>query len=895
VKNSPPTFLRSLLIAAAVLLGLAALLAGLCVVLANYLVDIYWFDSLGYEFYYWQRLLYRYAVFISVSVVFFLIFFLNFLIASRHLGTASEPYRPRAKKHYQRLYHQFQTGSLLVYTPLSMAFGIPVAFSLYQQWESFLFYIFGPATGIRDSIYGKDVSYYLFSYPIYILVRRQLLIAFLLLLAALSLLYVIESRVLVKGGRDLPRGAKWHLSIIILLIFGIELWDFQLQLIGLVYDTDHMPLFFGPGYVQMNVIYPLIWIALILLAGTALMLIIVIHRRKGLKILGSFAVAFCIALILRNSTFLPQIAEKYLVKPNEFSKEKPFISDNIQATLQAYGLTDVEIRDFHREPVLKNVEAPGIKNILRNIPVWEARLLETVFSELQALRTYYTFPRVSVGRYTVEDKYSQVFLAPREYDYRDLPAGAHNWINEHLTYTHGYGAVMTPASQEGETPITWYIYDIPPQSDYGFHIEEPGIYYGLGNYTYVIAPNRDGELDYPLGNRNVISNYHGKGGVPITPLGRLLFSYYFKDKNILFSIKIIDKSKILFRRNIVERIHRLAPYLLLDQTPYAVVTSKGIYWIQDAYTTSSWYPDAASHAWEGKRLNYIRNSVKIVVDAYNGSVDFYIFDENDPIIRAYSRIYPGLFKPKDQMPADIRPHVRWPKDLFDIQMHIYANYHQTDPYVFYQQEDIWEYAYALSGKKQVLFAPYYLTLDLIRPPQLDFLLLVPMIPRKRENLRVLAVAGCDQPNYGKIIIYNFPKGELFYGPTQVTSLINEEPSISQQFTLWDQAGSSVDRGKMIIFPLQNNILYIQPVYLITTLPVKIPELQRVIMSQGEVAVMESSLEKAYKMLQKRMKKDTKALEKEFPLELHPPAPDPEPTIPGGLDPKRFSEIKKDGH
>jgi uncharacterized membrane protein (UPF0182 family) len=876
-KKSSHNFLRISIVTVEVIIVLGALLAWLSLVVTNYLVDIWWFDSLGYEFYYWQRLLYRYAIFASVSIVFFLIFFLNFWIASRYLGTAPRPHAPSAQKYYQKIYHKFQTGSMLVYTPLSLAFAIPIAMPLYRKWESFLFYLFGSAAGLQDPVFGKDVSYYLFLYPIYTLILQRLLIAFLLLLVALSLLYALEKRLLVKWGHHFPRGAKWHLSILILLIFCIEIWDFVLQRAGLVYDSSHMPLFFGPGWVQMNWTLPLIWLTLIYLSGTALSLVNFIHRRKGFKIMVGFFILFLLHLIMRNSAFFPRIVEKYLVKPNEFSRESPYIANSIQATLQTYGLTDVEIRDFASKKTLENTRE--IKNILRNIPVWEARVLDTVFSQLQELRTYYTFPRVSVGRYTVEDYYSQVFLAPREYDYRDLPAGAQNWINQHLIYTHGYGAVMTPASQEGGAPLTWYIHNIPPQSDYGFQIEQPRIYYGLGNYPYVIAPNKDGELDYPEGNRNVITNYRGKGGVPMDLLKRLLFAYYFKDKNLLFTFKIIDQSKLLFRRNIVERIHRLAPYLVLDQTPYAVVTPQGIYWIQDAYTTSSWYPNAAPHEWKDKHLNYIRNSVKIVVDAYNGSVDFYIFDEKDPIIRAYNRIYPGLFKLKDQMPADILPHVRYPKDLFDIQMHIYAKYHQIDTKTFYQNEDLWDYAYTISGKKQVLFDPYYLTLDLIQPPQLDFLLLVPMTPRKRDNLRVLAMAGCDQPNYGKIIIYNFPKGELFYGPTQIISLINEEPAIAQQFTLWDQKGSAIERGRMIILPIAGNILYIQPVYLITTLQTKIPMLERLIMSHGEIAVMETSLEKAYETLQNRLKENEESIKKEFPKETQAPGGTPESKIP----------------
>ena len=874
---------------------------------ADYLVDLWWFHSLGYEFYFWQRKLYRYLVFGSVSLLFFLIFFFNFWIAARFLKVSRPADKETPRKAYHKIYKAFQTGSMLFYAPLSLALSIPIAMPLYRNWEKFLFYVFGPSMGVADTIYGRDVSFYLFSFPIYSLLQRRLLIALLILTIGLFILYAVKNHLRVRKVFQFGRGAKWHLSFLVLGLFLVEIWDFMLQRYALVYDASHKPLFYGPGYVQMNVILPFIWGSLALLAATGLLLIVAIHTRKGFKVLAACVVLLALVLAGRYTPYLSQSVQTYMVKPNEIDKEKRYITNNVQATLDAYNLTRVDVRDYgyQRFPLGRKVEQ--VQNVLRNIPVWDAETLDSVFKQLQELRTYYTFPLVSVGRYTVGGNYQQVFLSPREIDYGNLSASAKSWINEHLIYTHGFGVVMTPASQVSGDPMTWFINNIPPESRYGLAIGQSRIYYGMGKYTYAIAPNKAGEMDYPKGDSNVKADFQGEGGVPVSSLvKKLLFAYYLKDRNLFFSTKVGPESKLLFRRNILDRIRHLAPYLRLDHTPYVVTTSKGIYWIVDAYTTSEWYPAAAPYLSAGEPLNYIRNSVKIVVNAYNGNVDFYVFDPGDPIIRAYKRIYPGLFKDKAQMPADLKDHVRYPKDLFDIQMSIYAKYHQTDPQVFYQQEDRWTFAETLEAGKMVPLKPYYLTLDLVNPGRLDFLLLLPMFPKGRDNLRSLAIVGCDGENYGKIIIYNFPKGQLVYGPAQIDALINQDPAIAQQFTLWDQAGSSVVRGKMIILPLEKSVLFIQPVYLTSTSRVKIPELQRIIMSEGQVAVMETSLEKAYSVLQERVAQELEGVEKRFPRvtpqpeqiapvqpENHEPESNP-PQVNGPAPPGPGPEIKSPG-
>ncbi len=862
-----PPWQRRALILGATIVVLAMILFGFSFLGANYLVDIWWFESLGYAFYYWQRLLYRYVVFAAVTLLFFLIFFLNFWVASRYLGATMPPTlkkQPPALKAYQDLFKMFRVGSFWVYTPVSLVLAVVVAYPLMQQWEAFLLYLFAPEMGVLDPVYGKDVSYYLFAYPIYSLLQGRLLVAFLLLFIGLVLLYWMENHMLTRQNQRIPAGARWHLSLLILFVCFIEVWDYVLQRYALLYSNDHLPLFFGPGFVEMNVVLPLIWLSLTLLMTTAFTLLLSIHNDRFIKFFIPCGVLFLLALGVRYATFIPQTVETYIVKPNEIEREKPFIANNIKATLDAYNLTGVETRDFNPERIPIDIAAPNIQTGLRNIPVWDGELLEDVFEQMQQLRTYYDFSGVNVGRYTVNGVYQQVFLAARELSQKQLPEGAKNWINEHLSYTHGYGAVMTPASQGGNEPITWFLQGIPPESQFGFSIAQPGIYFGLEAFNYVIAPNDAGEIDYPQGNSNVMADYQGKDGIPVSSLFRkLLFASYFEDRNIFFTTRTNAKSKILFRQNITERIRTLTPYLQLDKTPYLVVTPERLYWIQDAYTVSDWYPNATPEDAGKQSPNYIRNSVKVVVDAYNGTVDYYIFDAKDPIIQAYSSIYPGVFKDRQQMPPDLLSQVRYPKDLFEIQMSIYAKYQQRDPEVFYQQEDMWEFAKTFSGNQAVSIKPYYLTLDLIDAKRFDFLLLLPISPKGRDNLRALAIVGCDPPHYGKIIVYNFPKGKLVYGPSQIHALINQDTKISEQFTLWDQAGSQVKRGNMIILPVGKVMLYIQPIYLQSTTRLKIPELKRLIMSQGEIVVMEPSLEEAYTRLQERIKVETQRQDKRF--------------------------------
>jgi uncharacterized membrane protein (UPF0182 family) len=842
-------------LAAALIIGIAYIL--FYFVFLDLVVNYWWFKTNAYSQYFFLRLFYRYLIFAFVVLFFFLIFFLNFWIASRYIGAARPPHSKNGSK--RRAYHDviemFRVGSMKVYTPLSLVLAIFIAIPIFKRWETFLFYIFGPSTGAVDPVYGKDIGYYLFSYPIYTLLQQRLMFAFLFLLVASIILYWIERRMLYKTDREFPMGAKIHLNFLALMTALLYGWAFWLQRYGLLYNKEHLPLFYGPGFTQMNVTLPLIWACLGFGLAAILSLLYWINTRKKPVPAIVCILLFIAALGLRHSDYLPEIVQKYVVLPNQLSEERPYITNSVDATLAAYNLNHVQTRIFRVEQLPWVETAKAIRLNIKNIPVWDPNLLDDVYDQLQAIRPYYNFNGVNVDRYTVHESYQQVNLSARELNLKKLPSYSKNWVNEHLQYTHGYGLVMTPAAQSGEEFMTWYIEGLRPHSQYQFKISQPGIYYGLEDYTYVIAPNKNGEMDYPTQDTFVTSDYQGKVGVPINSLfRRLLFAIYFKDKNILLTMKTTDKSRILFRRNFPKAIHILTPFFALDKEPYLVVTKKELYWIQDAYTRSSWYPNAATY--DGKH-NYIRNSLKIVVNAYDGTIRYYICDPSDPIIRAYDRMYPGLLHPLSQMPADIRAHIRYPKDVFKAQMKIYNKYHQKNPATFFQDEDLWQFAEQspseIKGTDRHPMHPYYLTLNLIQKDRQDFLLLAPISPKNRPNLRALVLAGCDGDHYGKIYVYSFPKGEQVYGPGQISALIDQDTTIAQQFNLWNQIGSEVKRGRIIILPIGQVVFYIQPVYLTSSARWKIPQLQRLIVSQGDVVSMEDSLEKAFAKVEAELK------------------------------------------
>jgi uncharacterized protein len=889
---------RMLTLAGIVLVVLGVIYVAFFLIFLELVVDFWWFRSLNFEGYFWLKLLYRYIISGGVTLLFFLIFFINFWIGSRFVGFQYEAMGRKEQEVKQTLLSKFQTGALEVYIPLSLILAIVIALPFYHQWNEALLFIFAPDAGIKEPVYGNDVGFYMFSYPIYQLIQRELLITFSLLFLSMLLLYWIEHRLLAAERKEYPLGARIHLNVLIVIVILIVTWGFMLQRFSLLYVDAHEPVFYGPGFVDLRYDLPLIWLAMITFIGTAVSAIFLIqsHGHKGRKPLIGFGLSFLLMLGLRAVDFIPELITKFYVLPNPVKAEGQFMANNVKATLDAYRLNDVKSIDFEvtLRPEEDLAEWVDVEH-LQSIPVWDRQLLDDVYYQLQGLRPYYQFPTVDEDRYTLEGYLQQVNLAAREVNIANLPPEAHTWENKYLRYTHGYGAVMTPAAQDGGQPIQWYLRDLNMYSSVGLTVEQPDIYYGLEKTLYALVPNELTIVGIAGTDPEAMKNYTGKGGVPIASLFRkLLLAIYFKDVKLFFSTNVNAKTKALFRRNITERIETLTPFLALDEDPYLVLTPESFYWIQDAYTLTDSYPVSKLltekfKSYDGsdeRHFNYIRNSVKIMVNAYDGTIDYYIVDPEDPIIQGYNRAYPGLFKTMEQMPADLKSHIRYPRDLFYLQLRVYAKYHQKRPEMFYQQAETWQFAKRerLGKVGPNVVMPYYLTTELQDCPELTrFVLIDPMTPIGRENLSVLAIAGSLSPDVcttdytQKIVMYKFTKDVQVNGPAQVAALIDQDPLISEQFTLWDQHGSQVRRGRMVILPVASSMLYVQPVYMIST-HTKIPELVRIIVGMGNVVVMEKSLAEGFRQLEAKLRKDRAAPRVAPPptLELSPDEPEEVP-------------------
>jgi hypothetical protein len=538
-----------------------------------------------------------------------------------------------------------------------------------------------------------------------------------------------------------------------------------------------------------------------------------------------------------------------VVQPNELKLETPYLNSYIAFTRQAYNLDKIQetsypaLADLTPEVIARN------QDTIQNIRLWDKRPLLQTYQQTQAIRLYYQFYNVDVDRYHLADGYHQVMLSTRELS-ADLPEKAQTWVNENLKFTHGFGLVMNFVSKSigGGFP-QFLIQNVPPESSYGLNVTQPGIYYGEAMKGARIVDTGVKEFDYPKGNENVYTSYHGSGGIPLDSLGkRLLFAWTQADINILLTSYLKPESRIQIWRNVQERVAQVAPFLKLDDDPYAVLSGGKLYWIQDAYTTSDRFPYSNPHSTDfGNGLNYIRNSVKVVVDMYNGSVAFYIMDPNDPVLAVYQRAFPGVFKDLNQLSPDLKRHLRYPQDLFAIQAAQYQSFHMTDPQVFYNREDLWVPPQEKYDGKLAPMEPYYILMKLPGSDQLEYLLMSPFTPQNRDNMIAWLAARSDFPDYGKMLFYELPKDKLTYGPNQIGAMIDQSTLISQQLTLWDQKGSGVIRGKLVVIPIENSFLYIVPLYLRAE-GTNFPQLKRVIAATGDRVVMEPTLDEAMSAL-----------------------------------------------
>ncbi|MDD5229340.1 MAG: UPF0182 family protein [Methylococcales bacterium] len=826
----------------------------------DFFVDWWWYDSLKLESYFWLRTLYKFFLSGGVTLVFFLIFFSHFWIASRYLGLNIDEnlLTGNEKSRVQKFSDTFMNGSVKIYTPISFILALGIATPFYEQWESTLLYFFGSASGVTETVYGNDVSFYMLSYPTYQLIQQGLLITALLIFIMVGVLYWLEHTYIPDQHKNYPKGAKIHLTFLIGLVVAFVLWGFMLQRFSLLYTDNHEPIFFGPGFVEVRYQLPLIWAAMGTFLIFALVAIQFVHSEKHDK-RGALWISMLLFLAVwqtPNLQFIPDALQRFVVNPNPVKAEKPFMQHNIDATLAAYGLKNIKTVEMTVQlDAAQDIQTWSSQKHFENIPVWDREDIIFSYKQLQEIRPYYKFLSVDEDRYFISDHLRQVNIAAREINVAKLPKEAQNWENRHLRYTHGYGAVITPAAQDADAPLTWYLRDLNMSSEVGLTTNHPDIYYGQEQYDYAIVPNKLNVVGIAGTNPDENNAYHGEGGIPITSLfKKLLFAFKLGDEKLFFSTNISGDSKLKIYRNVHERIHKLTPFLHLDKDPYLVMTKDRFYWIQDAYTLSDKYPVSKPMSDEklnnGEPFNYIRNSVKIVVDALDGDVDYYLVDKTDAIASAYNRAYPNLFKSLSEVPNELKAHLRYPRDLFTIQMRMYAKYHQTSPELFYEQAETW--AYANVREKPVL--PYYQTMDFGNCNDTEeFVLIEPMTPVNRNNLSMVSMASsldktnCTDTYTPNITVFKFGKEVQVNGPEQIEALTQQHPEISEQFTLWDQNGSSVEMGRMVILPMGNTILYVQPIYIASTKN-KMPELTRIIVSIGNETVMDTTLHSALNRL-----------------------------------------------
>src|SRR5579863_1806794 len=705
------------------------------------------------------------------------------------------------------------------------------------HWKDYLFATHAVPMRQSDPIFGISLSFYLFRLPFLFFLYHLALVIVAISLVTAAAHYFFEGGIWISPrGLGVGRNARAHLMILGGLFFLLLAWRARLGMFNLVYAPTG--LVYGAGYTDIHVGWPVLWIQLALCVIAAIAFFA--GAAKGETRPAQYAVGGVIGVAILGGLITPALVQRYLVAPSELEKEAPYIARNIKFTRQAYGLEMFDERDF---PAMQDLTAASIDQntaTMRNLRLWDHEPQLTTFQQLQEIRTYYDFANVFDDRYMIHSQLRQVSLSARELSADSLPDP--NWVNQHLIYTHGYGLCLGPVNESTPDGLpVLFIKDIPPVSSISLQVTRPEIYYGQLSNNYCLVKTSAKEFDYPSGEQNVYQSYQGSGGIPVGGFWRrLIFALRFGDIDILLSGYIQPQSRIMIYRRVLDRVQKLAPFLSFDSHPYLVVRDDGsLQWIVDAYTTSDQYPYSDPTPGMG---NYVRNSVKITISAYDGRATFYIADPSDPLIQAYQRIFTGVFHPLSDMPSDLRAHIRYPQDFFGVQAAKYAVYHMTDPSVFYSKEDLWRVATRMVNGSSTPMSPYYAVMKLPDVGKTEeFILMVPFTPARKNNMIAWMAARCDGSNYGKVLVFAFPKEKLIYGPEQIQSRVNQSPAISQQLTLWDQGGSRVIRGTLLVVPVQNAVLYVEPLYLAAEGGSSLPQLKRVIVAYSDQLVMEPSL------------------------------------------------------
>ena len=794
------------------------------------LVNLTWFDAQGYLQVYRTILLTEIGIGVAGGIFAALFLFVNLLFALRQIGDPAQYLPPEI---VVTPVGQFLGGGMVRRTALviSLGIGVMVGMTVASGWERVLLFLNGVPFGTVDPVFERDVGFYIFTLPLLDSLQSYFFTIGLFSLLGVGVVYFIKMQAErstsagVINLSDVSRPARSHVALLGAFLLALWAWGLYLSRFGQMHLAAG--LFTGPGFADINGTLPILAIKVVIVLIAAG---VVVYGLIGARYRLLFGAVGLIAVVWVGGFLYTSVLQRFVVSPNELEKERIYLEHNIVATNRSFALDKVTERSLTEDTVLTEQDIANNQGTITNIRLWDHEPLLDTFSQIQEIRTYYDFVSVDNDRYIIDGELRQTMLSPRELNPESLPS--RTWVNERLTYTHGYGLTLGPVNRVNEQGLpVLFVKDLPPKSTSPIlKITRPEIYYGEVAPDYVFVNTRQKEFNYPEGDSNIFSTYEGEGGIGLGSLyRRLLLTAFLRDKNILFADDFTPETGVLLFRNVAERVQKIAPFFRYDQDPYLVIHKGALVWILDAYTLSDRYPYGEIVPELG---NYMRNPVKVVVDAYNGTVTFYLVDSEDPIAETYGRIFPGLIRPISDMDADLRAHLRHPVDYFTVQTLMYATYHMREVNTFYNKEDQWE----VPVLEQKAMEPYFTVMKLPGEQKEEFILMLPFTPILKDNLAAWMVARSDGENYGQLVVYKFPKQKLIFGPRQMVARMNQDAEVSQQITLWDQAGSNVVRGTLLVIPIESSLIYIQPLYLKAE-DGRIPELKRVLVGyQNEIAM-----------------------------------------------------------
>lgn len=836
---------------------------------AGFLTNWMWFDSLGYEKVFWTKFLSQLEIGVPV-------FLAAMLLVRIYLKSLKKHYFIEVESHEipdEKRLNKISWG-------MSVVFGLLVGLTAgASTWMDFRQFANATSFGLKDPLFHLDISFYVFKLA-FLTKANNIVLGIVVGVVIITLLYygiliTVRTPDMFEWEPEEPEGpetsgenaipftrkyrkkpsekrtldlnnsnmiqllhiASGKLTLLGIVFYLMVAMDFLMRQFDLLHV--HTGAVYGAGFTDVNVklwVYRLIMVLSIVGAVT---LCHHMHRKEPKKLVRIPIAIVAVGLLGGVVSFAVQ---NLLVSPDEINKESKYLERNISYTRHAYGLDNIKVEEFPAEQNLNQQAIRDNSQTITNIRINDYEPVQDFYNQTQSIRQYYDFNDVDIDRYNIDGEQTQTYLAAREINESKISS---TWINRHLKYTHGYGAAVSrvdAVTASGQPDII--VKNIPPESEAkDIDITRPEIYFGELTNDYVIVNTDEQEFDYPNGNENSYSTYKGKAGIKLNLLNRILFSVREGSMKLLVSSNVNSDSRIIINRNIKDRVEKLMPYLSYEKDPYMTVVNGKLYWIVDAYTTSSYYPYSEPYSGEVGSTNYIRNSVKVVVDAYNGDTTFYVVDQDDPVARTYQKIYPTLFKDVKEMPEGIRKHIRYPNSLLKIQAGVYTKYHMDQVKVFYQDEDLWDIAHQIYGTEEKEMDPSYFIFELPDEKKAEFINMIPFTPKSKQNMTAIMMARNDGNRYGQLLVYKFPKNKTVYGPMQIEAQIDQNTEISKEFSLWNSSGSKYRRGDLFVIPINNSIMYVEPVYLEASNQA-IPEMKRVIVAYGDKIAYESTLEDA---------------------------------------------------